>query len=300
MQERKKRQKKKFQNLTIRDDFMFAAVLADEEICRKVLSLALGTPVSHVEVVSERTVRYHPEFRGIRLDICAHCRNGTCFDVEMQRRRDDVPHRSRYYHSQMDMSLLKNGADYRKLPTGYVIFICCFDPVGDNRYRYLFTARCQENGKAADDGSYTVLLSTEGKNREEVPKELVKFLEFIKEDEPDHQKDYQDTLVRRMQQRIRQLKEDREMEGSYMRLEELLWEERRNGQRDGVRKGRRAGRSEALKDSIFLIWNRKGGLPAGTVRRIRKEKDPEVLLQWVYLSAQTDSPEDFCSRLEEK
>ena len=157
MQERKKRQKKKFQNLTIRDDFMFAAVLADEEICRKVLSLALGTPVSHVEVVPERTVRYHPEFRGIRLDICAHCRNGTCFDVEMQRRRDDVPHRSRYYHSQMDMSLLKNGADYRKLPTGYVIFICCFDPVGDNRYRYLFTARCQENGKAADDGHGNVL-----------------------------------------------------------------------------------------------------------------------------------------------
>ena len=71
-----------------------------------------------------------------------------------------------------------------------------------------------ENGKAADDGSYTVLLSTEGKNREEVPKELVKFLEFIKEDEPDHQKDYQDTLVRRMQQRIRQLKEDREVVSS--------------------------------------------------------------------------------------
>ena len=64
MQERKERQKKQFQNLTIRDDFMFAAVLADEEICRQVLSLALGTPVSPVEVVPERTVRYHPEFRG--------------------------------------------------------------------------------------------------------------------------------------------------------------------------------------------------------------------------------------------
>ena len=85
-----------------------------------------------------------------------------------------------------------------------------------------------------------------------------------------------------------------------MRLEELLWEERRNGQKAGVRRGVRKGRSEALKDSIFLIWNRKGGLPPGTVRRIRKEKDPEVLLQWVYLSAQSDSPEDFCSRIEEK
>lgn len=300
MQERKERQKKQFQNLTIRDDFMFAAVLADEEICRQVLSLTMGTPVSPVEVVPERTVRYHPEFRGVRLDISARCRNGTCFDVEMQRRRDDVPRRSRYYHSQMDMGLLKNGADYRKLPAGYVVFICCFDPVGDKRYRYLFTARCRENGKAANDGSYTVLLSTEGKNREEVPEALVKFLEFIKEDEPDHEKDYQDPLICRMQQRIRQLKEDREMEGSYMRLEELLWEERRNGQKAGVRRGVRKGRSEALKDSIFLIWNRKGGLPPGTVRRIRKEKDPEVLLQWVYLSAQTDSPEDFCSRIEEK
>lgn len=83
MQERKERQKKQFQNLTIRDDFMFAAVLADEEICRQVLSLALGSPVPYVEVVPERTVRYHPEFRGVRLDISARCRNGTCFDVEM-------------------------------------------------------------------------------------------------------------------------------------------------------------------------------------------------------------------------
>ena len=43
---------KNFKDLTIRDSFMFAAVMSDPEICRKVLELALGFPVSEVHVLS--------------------------------------------------------------------------------------------------------------------------------------------------------------------------------------------------------------------------------------------------------
>ena len=41
---------RKFKDLTIRDVFMFAAVMSDPEICRRVLELALGIPISEVHI----------------------------------------------------------------------------------------------------------------------------------------------------------------------------------------------------------------------------------------------------------
>ena len=39
---------RKFKDLTIRDAFMFAAVMSDPEICRRVIELALGILISEV------------------------------------------------------------------------------------------------------------------------------------------------------------------------------------------------------------------------------------------------------------
>ena len=41
---------RKFKDLTIRDAFMFAAVMSNPEICRKVIELALGIPISEVHI----------------------------------------------------------------------------------------------------------------------------------------------------------------------------------------------------------------------------------------------------------
>ena len=62
---------KKFKDLTIRDAFMFAAVMSDPEICRKVLELALGIPISEVHIQTEKTMAYHSEYHGVRLDVYA-------------------------------------------------------------------------------------------------------------------------------------------------------------------------------------------------------------------------------------
>ena len=68
---------KKFKDLTIRDAFMFAAVMSDTEICRKVLELALRIPISEVHVQTEKTMAYHPEYHGVRLDVYASDANRT-------------------------------------------------------------------------------------------------------------------------------------------------------------------------------------------------------------------------------
>lgn len=46
------------------------------------------------------------------------------------------------------------------------------------------------------DGCYSVFLSTYGKNRDEVPEELVKFLAFVKADGTASRQDFSDDFVK--------------------------------------------------------------------------------------------------------
>ena len=122
-------ERKTLQDLTIKDNFMFGAVMMDEEICRELLELVLGFRIAKVTVSKEKCFVYHPEYKGVRLDILAADEKNTHYNVEMQVFRKRKPgKRSRYYHSQIDMELLRSGQDYEELPDSYVIFICDFDP----------------------------------------------------------------------------------------------------------------------------------------------------------------------------
>ncbi len=60
--------KKRLQELTIKDNFMFGAVMADEDNCKPFLQMVLGVSIERVEVSKERSIIYHPEYRGVRLD----------------------------------------------------------------------------------------------------------------------------------------------------------------------------------------------------------------------------------------
>ena len=75
--------------------------------------------------------------------------NQTHYNVEMQVLRKKHPgKRSRYYHSQIDMELLRTGMEYGLLPDAYVIFICDFDPFYKKKYKYTFDTICKEERDA--------------------------------------------------------------------------------------------------------------------------------------------------------
>ena len=130
------RKKKTLQELTIKDNFMFAAVMLEPENAKGLLELALGIEIEHVEISQEKSIVYNPEYKGVRLDVFVKDGNGRHFNVEMQAASQMLQKRARYYHSQMDMELLVSGTDYESLPDSYVLFICDFDPLGLGMYRY--------------------------------------------------------------------------------------------------------------------------------------------------------------------
>lgn len=213
---------RKLRELTIKDDFMFGAVMSDPENCRELLEMILSISIDRIEVSKEKSMVYHPEYKGVRLDVYARDEENTCYNVEMQAsRRPVLGKRSRYYQSQMDMEMLQSGRDYEELPKSFVVFICDFDPFGKELYRYTFKMKCEEDVNVElEDARQIIFLSTQGKNREEVPKELVTFLEYVKADLEESQKDFHNSYVRRLQDSVQRVKANREMEERFMLLEE--------------------------------------------------------------------------------
>ena len=75
-----------------------------------------------------------------------------------------------------------------------------------------------------NDGSQTIILSTKGKNQSEVPVELVRFLQYVAQETDEAEKE--DDYVK-----------NRDWEGKYMLLEEMMREERMEGMQEGIQKG---------------------------------------------------------------
>ena len=49
------KRKKQLKELTLKDNFMFGAVMMEEENCKRFLELALGFPIERVEVSKEKS-----------------------------------------------------------------------------------------------------------------------------------------------------------------------------------------------------------------------------------------------------
>ena len=281
------KRKKQLKELTLKDNFMFGAVMMEEENCRRFLELALGFPIERVEVSKEKSIVYHPEYKGVRLDVYGKNEHNTRYNVEMQvAKKAELGKRVRYYHGQIDMELLLSGSDYTELPEVYVIFICDFDPFGKKKYRYTFTKQCEEEpGAQLQDGCKSIFLSTRGENDREVPGELVSFLNFVKADLSESETDFEDDFVEKLQNTIRRIKSNREMEERFMIFEEMLRDERAEG------------KAEAVLEMLLELMSNLGEIPDELRNRITSEKDLETLKKWHRLAARSESLDEFLEKM---
>ena len=281
------KKRKILQNLTIKDNFLFGAVMQVEENCKGFLEMVLGFPINHVVVSKEKSVIYHPEYRGVRLDIYAEDENHTHYNVEMQvQKKKALGKRSRYYHSQMVMESLESGEDYESLPDTYVIFVCDFDPFGHGLYCYTFRNECEESKTVElGDGCCTIFLSTKGKNASSVPPELVKFLKFVTANLKESEEDFGDELVNQFQNSIRDIKKSREMGERYMIFEEMLREEKQEGLEEG--------QLMARQESVLECLEELGDIPAELQEEIENLEDTGKLKMLLKLAVRADSIADF-------
>ena len=284
---------KEFQQLTIKDSFMFSAVMENEETCRQLLEIALSMKILNVTVITEKTLSYHPNYHGVRLDVLAE-EHGTRrrFNVEMQVERiKNLPKRVRYYHTQMNIDALAAGKDYDELPDTYVIFICDFSPFETEkcRYRYTFRTRSDEDGQSLDDGSISVILSTKGQNDSEVPKELLRFLKYVENPQHPTEDTVSDPYVRSLDRQVAAIKRNRDWEAKFVLFKEMMNKEREEG--------RKEGQQIQSRKYILELLKMYGTIPEDIVNKINQESDPEVLSYWHMAAAKATSFEDFREKM---
>ena len=146
------------------------------------------------------------------------------YDLEMQGTDSgNLPKRSRFYQAEMDTYALEPGQDPAELLNNTIIFICTFDPFGKGKYRYVFSNRCEEVPELSlGDGTRKIFLNTEGTNSEEVPEELVKFLQYVKNGNGECIKGGQDEYISKLHQHVTAVKRNRETERRYMTVGDLI------------------------------------------------------------------------------
>ena len=275
--------KKTLSELTIKDNFVFGAVMCEEANCRRLLEMVLDFPIEKVEVNKEKSIVYHPEYKGVRLDVYAQDEHRTHYNVEMQAIKEAaLGKRARYYHSHIDMELLLSGDEYSNLPNTYVIFICDFDPFLRGKYCYTFENLCIEDKELSiGDGAKSIFLNTRGKNKDGVPNEMIAFLDFVKADLKDSTKDFHDDFVRQLQNSVQKVKSSRRMEENFMILHEMLRDERAEG------------KAEGKAESILVLLQEIGPISEQLQERIINEKDMSLLLKWLKLAAKSESIQQF-------
>ncbi len=257
---------KTIQELNLEDDFLFAKVMTDKEVCKKVLEKILNIKIQRVEIPqNQKTIDLLLESKGIRLDIYVHDEHGTIYNVEMQRGGyKNLAKRSRYYQGNIDLDLISKGEDYKKLKKSFVIFICTFDPFGRGRHIYTFSNRCiQDTSILLEDETYKVFLNTMGMIND-VDEEMLEFLGYVQNSTDEYVQHVKSTLVKELHQKVISIKQDQRMEVEYMTLlerdREKFEEGREEGREEGIKEGIKEGKYEITKRMLAL------GLPLETIQ----------------------------------
>ena len=215
-----KKKQKTLQELNLEDDFLFAKVMSDKEICRRVIEKILDIKIKEIKMPEEqKVIDILLDSKSVRLDVYVNDDKGTIYNVEMQQGKNiNLAKRSRYYQGNIDLDKISKGEDYLTLNKSYVIFICTFDPFGKGRHRYTFENRCLEDlDIGLTDETTKVFLNTSG-IMNDVDDEMLEFLKYVEQSTDEVAFNSKSDLVKAINQKVNHVKHDKAMEVQYMTL----------------------------------------------------------------------------------
>lgn len=193
---------------------MFGAVMSDPKCCKPLLEFILGIKIERIEYPElQKTIDKQYDSKSIRLDVYVADDEGTVYNIEIQTtRKKNLPKRLRYYGDLIDLNTIDKGEDYSHLKKSFVIFICTFDPFGEDRYIYTFENCCLEDTNIhLNDGTTKIVLNTEGKAGD-ISEELKDTLRFMAGDAPKCE------YAKGLAKAVDEIKESKEWEREYMNL----------------------------------------------------------------------------------
>ena len=180
------------------NDFIFALVMRDPDICKGIAELIIpdeeigevkiaasenSSPdekneKDELEIALQTYLNFGKDMRGVRFDAYVKTAD-KWIDIEMQTtNKHDLEKRSRYYQALMDTDCLEKGGRFKDLKNTYVVFICTFDYLGLGEPMYVVESYIRKNDLHFNDGTSKILLNTKC-SLDKVPEKLRSFYEYI-------------------------------------------------------------------------------------------------------------------------
>ena len=228
---------KPIEELTFTDDYMFGYVMRNEEICKGLLERLLQIKIERLEYPElQKTITPHYENKGVRLDVYVQDSNRV-FDVEVQNiLDDDLPTRTRYYQSMMDIDLLLKGKKYSELKESFIIFVCKDDFYGEGLPCYTFSNLCHEKRTLEfGDKTHKVIFNASAFSKEK-DLERKSLLEYI------NNKESTSDFTKMIDLLVEKTKENQTFRGDYM-----AWG---LAEQDAEKRGYNAGVADGISQGI--------------------------------------------------
>ena len=254
-------------------DYMFGYVMRNEEICKGLLERLLQIKIERLEYPElQKSITPHYENKGVRLDV--YVQDSTrVFDVEVQNILDDeLPTRTRYYQSMMDIDLLLKGKKYSELKECYVIFVCKDDFFGENLPCYSFSNLCHEKTNLElGDKTHKIIFNASSFSKEK-DLERKSLLEYI------NNKKSTSDFTKMIDQLVEKTKENQTFRGDYMAWGLAEQDAEKRGYNAGIADGAEQKAIDTAKKLLLMdlsIENiaKATGLPLETIQKLAETQE---------------------------
>ena len=262
----------KFDDLTIRHDFLFKKVMRNKRICKHLLEELLHTKIADISYPEiEKTIDVFYDSRGVRLDVVIADDKHTHYNLEMQVKNTInpetgqlvLPKRTRYYQAMIDVDALQKGQNFDLLPKTYIIFICAFDFFGKGNYMYTFKKRCTEIPELIfPDETTIILLNTIGTHGNITP-DIKSFFDYV------NKHIVTSDFAKEIDSEINHIKSDQKARLEYMSLETYIQDNRYEAQY--AEKFATVKRMLKLGKNSLADISEMTDLPLATVKQIQAE-----------------------------
>lgn len=222
----------------ITNDFMFAYVMRNPEICIELLQYLLpGQKIRDIKYLdldetedsskatptrkrnkpeTQKVLMSEADKRGVRLD--AYLDDGkTVYNIEMQTSEDRaIAKRARLYQAHIDINQLDRGQNYDQLKPCFVIFICKVDPFKEGMYCYTFENTCREKSDLClNDEAYKLFFNTQG-TRGDISEKLKELLRYMNDTRAYPVEQTEVGLIRKIEHVVKTAKKDEDWRRAFM------------------------------------------------------------------------------------
>lgn len=235
---------KPWEELQIRDDFLFAKVMRDKDICKHLLEKLLQTKITDIIYLEEeKVIDIKWDAKSIRLDVYVEDGNRV-FNLEMQTtNQKNLAKRSRYYGSLIDLNTIEKGETYNKLKETYILFICTFDPFQKGKPQYTFENLCVEDKELRlDDKTQKIFFNTTAYDKAE-DEDVRAFLKYVNGESDSN------PFVQEIETKVDEVKSDKKWRQEYMTL--LMREE--EIREESLQEGKKEGKKEGIQGTIRIL-----------------------------------------------